>query len=224
MCEPWSPEWKQEQLDNLYRDWSKCVGCTLHRERACVVFGEGNPDADIVIVGSSPGPAEDESGRPFVGRSGDYINSLLGALGVVREDIYITNVVMCMPPDNRDPTKLERDTCRARLLEQIYLIDPMGLILMGSVAMKSLAGSRHKSVEASIKDLRLTEVEIPGRRFPIKYDAVITYHPAHILRNDIIDPKTGSWREKGPSDRTFKAVNQMAELVELLNNQYNTLR
>jgi len=112
----WSPQWKHQQLESLRAEWEYCQACpTLAECRRKVVFGSGAADADVMFIGEAPGEEEDATGYPFVGRSGQLLNALLRTVQVDRESVYVTNTVLCHPPENRDPLKTEKDACYDRL-------------------------------------------------------------------------------------------------------------
>jgi DNA polymerase len=136
-----------------------------------VVFGDGDPEADVVFVGEAPGQHEDEQGVPFVGRSGQLLDRLLGEIGLERTEVYIANVVKCRPPENRDPRPDEIDACKAYLSEQLRLIDPKVVVTLGNFSSKLLL-----KTETGITRLRGTAYEWWGRRL------VPTFHPAAALR------------------------------------------
>jgi uracil-DNA glycosylase len=149
-----------------------CQACPLSRGRATVVFGEGNALASIALVGEGPGADEDRLGRPFVGRAGALLDELLAEAGLPRAAIYITNVVKCRPPRNRDPASEEVEACAPWLREQLHLIRPRVLVSLGKIATQALTGQA-----GSIGRLR-------GQRLQHEERAVIpTYHPAYLLRN-----------------------------------------
>ena len=129
---------KKEQLAHLQKQYHDCSRCpALCANRTQVVFGVGNPDAcKIVIIGEAPGKREDELGEPFVGRSGQVLDSLLVDIGVAREEAYITNTILCRPPENRNPSPEELANCRARLEEHIRILDPKVVITLGNFATK----------------------------------------------------------------------------------------
>ena len=168
-------QFKQELLDALYEPYKKCVQCPLgFLGRTQVVFGEGNPDADLLFIGEAPGRDEDIQGRPFVGRSGQLLNRALTLVGIERSSVYITNIVKCRPPNNRAPLPIESTTCMDILLsKQLKIIRPRIICTLGSIALNSLINT-----PLSISKSRGT---------PIPYqDGIIiipTYHPAYILRN-----------------------------------------
>src|SRR5437870_4631307 len=118
--------YKQELLDKLYAPYKKCMECPLgNLGRTHVVFGEGNPDADLMFIGEGPGKEEDEQGRPFVGRSGKLLNHIFEIIGIHRKNVFITNIVKCRPPNNRKPLPIESNTCKSiLLLNQIKIIRP----------------------------------------------------------------------------------------------------
>lgn len=167
-------KFKQDLLDALYAPYKKCVQCPLgFLGRKNVVFGDGNPDADLLFIGEAPGKDEDLQGKPFVGRSGQLLNKALTLVGIERSSVYITNIVKCRPPNNRVPLPLETSTCmNLFLFNQIKIIRPRIICTLGSIALNSLLG----------KPSPITKVR--GTR--IEYQDMIlipTYHPAYILRN-----------------------------------------
>jgi uracil-DNA glycosylase len=165
---------KQQLLDELYRPYRHCMMCPLGSlGRTHVVFGEGNPDAKLMLIGEAPGAQEDKEGRPFVGRSGKLLTRTLESLGVQRKDIFITNIVKCRPPNNRPPTKLESDTCKELLLfKQIKIIEPKVICTLGSVAINSLLNDSFKITQVHGKIKKWQNIVL-----------LPTYHPAYILRN-----------------------------------------
>lgn len=159
------------RLDELRAEALACTTCRLSEERTQVVFGDGNPEADVVFVGEAPGQREDERGVPFVGRSGQLLDQLLGEVGLERRDVYIANVVKCRPPSNRDPRPDEIEACKGYLSEQLRLIDPKVVVTLGNFASKLLL-----KTEAGITRVRGTAYEWWGRYL------VPTFHPAAALR------------------------------------------
>jgi DNA polymerase len=159
-----------------------CTECSLAEGRTNVVFGAGSPDADVLIVGEGPGQKEDELGLPFVGRSGQLLDKLLGEIDLAREDVYIANVVKCRPPRNRDPRPDEIDSCKGYIRRQIELIDPKVVLTLGNFSMKLLLGT-----STGITRMRGRAYEWWGRFL------IPTFHPAAALRggdrvtNDIRD-------------------------------------
>jgi DNA polymerase len=150
-----------------------CSRCKLHRlGRRQVVFGVGNPNADLMFVGEGPGADEDIQGEPFVGRAGQLLTKIIEAIDLRREDVYIANVVKCRPPQNRNPEPDEVEQCEPFLFRQIEAIKPKVIVALGKLAAQSL--------------LRTTDpiTRIRGREFKYR-DAILipTYHPAYLLRN-----------------------------------------
>jgi DNA polymerase len=150
-----------------------CPRCRLAASRTQVVFGEGNPAAEVVVVGEAPGQEEDRTGRPFVGRAGKLLDLLLASVGLPREQVYICNVLKCRPPENRNPLPDEVAACTTSWLHrQLEQIGPRVLVAVGKFAAQVLAGS-----EESIGRLR-------GRVFDYRgTPLVVTYHPAYLLRS-----------------------------------------
>lgn len=149
-----------------------CRACELAARRNSVVFGEGNPDADIMFVGEGPGAEEDAQGRPFVGAAGQLLDRILAASGLKREEVYISNVVKCRPPGNRIPTPEEAKSCSKFLAEQIRLIQPSIIVALGATAAKALVDP----------EARITKIR--GNWF-LKDGVWImpTFHPAALLRD-----------------------------------------
>ncbi len=131
---------RREALVTVFREASVCTKCALSESRSRVVFGAGNADADLIFVGEAPGAEEDRQGLPFVGRSGALLDTMLGEIGMSRDDVFIANVLKCRPPENRDPKPEEIETCRPYLLRQIELIEPAVICTLGNFATKLLSG------------------------------------------------------------------------------------
>ena len=160
-----------------------CTRCPLHKQgRKQIVFGVGNPDADIMFVGEAPGADEDEQGEPFVGRAGQLLNNMIKAMGIQREDVYIANVIKCRPPGNRTPEPAECEVCSPFLLKQIDVIKPKVIVALGAVASRSLLG-----LNQPMNQLRGQWHDFKG------YPLAVTYHPAYLLR----DPrqKAAAWQD-----------------------------
>ncbi len=161
-------------LDELATRARSCTRCPLARGRTTVVFGEGSATARLMVVGEGPGEQEDLQGRPFVGRSGELLDRLLGEeAGLDRAQVYIANVVKCRPPGNRDPRPDEIATCRPYLDDQVSLIAPRVVLTLGNFATRALLGT-----SAGIGSLR-------GRCYPFAHGSVLvpTFHPAAALRS-----------------------------------------
>jgi uracil-DNA glycosylase family 4 len=158
-------------LEEAALEAAGCTLCRLANGRTQVVYGVGDPHADLMFIGEGPGFHEDRQGEPFVGAAGQLLNRLLAEIGLRRDDVYIANVVMCRPPNNRDPYPDEIDTCSPYLREQIALVDPHVIVTLGNFATRYLLER-----QVSISRVR-------GQRFPIEGRLVIpTFHPAAILR------------------------------------------
>lgn len=163
---------RASQLQALAAEAADCTRCGLSSGRTNVVFGYGDPDAALMIVGEGPGQHEDEQGLPFVGRSGQLLDQLLAEIDLRREEnVYIGNVVKCRPPGNRDPRQEEIDACKRYLREQLRLVDPKVVVTLGNFSSKLLLRT-----ETGITKLRGTAYEWWGRFL------VPTFHPAAALR------------------------------------------
>jgi uracil-DNA glycosylase len=158
-------------LQEAAHEASDCTKCRLSGGRTQVVYGTGNPDADLMFIGEGPGYYEDKQGEPFVGAAGQLLNRMLEEIGVRRADVRITNVILCRPPGNRDPMPDEVETCTPWLREQIALVDPRVIVTLGNFATRFMLD---KPVSIS---------RVRGQRFPLEGRTVIpTFHPAAILR------------------------------------------
>ena len=160
-----------------------CLKCDLGKTRKKFVFGVGDFNASLLLVGEAPGEQEDLSGEPFVGRAGKLLDKMLSAINRSREnDVFICNVLKCRPPDNRDPSKEEISKCEPYLVNQIDLIQPKLIVALGRVAGKTLLG-----VDNSLKDMRNTIHSYHGTNL------IVTYHPAALLRNS--NWKPDAWND-----------------------------
>jgi DNA polymerase len=164
----------KETLEELRKQVADCTRCPLHKERNNAVFGEGRWDAPIMIIGEGPGAREDQLGRPFVGRAGKLLDQLLAPQGLSRTDnVFIANIVKCRPPHNRVPHKVEIATCFSYLTQQINMVDPRIIVLLGATAVKAYYG-----------ELRQNMGEIRGQWSGQEGRLVMpTYHPAAVFRN-----------------------------------------
>ncbi|HWR14442.1 MAG TPA: uracil-DNA glycosylase [Terriglobales bacterium] len=171
----------------IREDIGECTRCKLHAQgRKQIVFGVGNPTADLMFVGEGPGADEDEQGEPFVGRAGQLLNKMIEAMGLQREQVYIANVVKCRPPGNRTPERDETETCSPFLFRQIDVIKPKAIVALGAVAAKSLLG------------LNDTMANMRGHWYDYRGTQLrVTYHPAYLLR----DP-----RQKGEAWKDLQEV------------------
>lgn len=186
-------------LKIIREDLGDCTRCPLHKQgRKQIVFGVGNPEAELMFVGEGPGADEDEKGEPFVGRAGQLLNNMIKAMGITREQVYIANIVKCRPPGNRQPEREECETCSPFLMRQIAVIKPKVIVALGATAAKTLL-----AMNSSMMQLR-------GRFYDFKPAGVksndptwngcklaVTYHPAFLLR----DP-----RQKGEAWKDLQMV------------------
>ncbi len=166
------PVRKQSGLEEVRAELGDCRRCPLHRTRHRLVFGEGNPEAELVFVGEAPGADEDAQGRPFVGRAGQLLTKIIGAMGLKREEVYICNILKCRPPGNRNPQPEEIAACEPFLIRQLEAIRPRVICALGTFAAHTLLKS-----EAPISVLRGRFHSYQG--IPL----MPTYHPAYLLRN-----------------------------------------
>ena len=163
---------KSETLEQLNDMICNCTNCVLHKGRNKFVFGSGNPNADIMVIGEGPGAEEDKQGLPFVGRAGQLLTDILKAIKFSREEVYIGNIVKCRPPDNRTPLPEEMETCIPYLQKQIELIKPKLILCLGLTAAKGLLKKKE-----SLTALRGQVFEYEGIK------TMVTFHPAALLRN-----------------------------------------
>ena len=161
-----------DTLENIRAYIGDCQRCKLCQGRNKIVFGDGNPRADLVFVGEGPGRDEDMQGLPFVGRAGKLLTQMIEAMGLARQDVYIANVVKCRPPENRLPEKDEIETCSPFLMRQLDVIRPKVIVCLGNCASQTLIGTNK-----SISHFRGQWFDFRGARL------IATYHPAYLLRN-----------------------------------------
>jgi len=173
---------KDDTLPKIREDLGDCTRCKLHKGRHKLVFGDGNPKAQLVFVGEGPGADEDAQGLPFVGRAGKLLTQMIEAMGLQRKDVYICNVVKCRPPENRTPEPDEVEMCSPYLLRQIDAINPKVLVCLGAVAAKTLLETTR-----GISQFRGEWLEWRGRKL------MATYHPAYLLRNP--PAKADVWKD-----------------------------
>jgi len=189
-------------LEELAKRVEDCHRCPLAAGRTRVVFGEGDPHADLMFVGEGPGEVEDNTGRPFVGPAGQLLTKILEAVDIKREEVYITNVVKCRPPGNRIPTRKEVDTCWEWLAAQIALIQPKIIVTLGNAATQKFLG-RPEGV-----------TQLRGRFFNWKggIEVFPMFHPSFLLRNP--SKKKGS-----PKYLTWQDIKTVKERLSLLRSQ-----
>jgi uracil-DNA glycosylase len=169
---PAAPRKERETLEEIRADLGDCHRCFLAGGRKTIVFGQGNPHAELVFVGEGPGADEDEQGLPFVGRAGQLLNRMIQLAGMKREDTYICNIVKCRPPGNRVPEKDEIEACSPFLFRQIQSIRPRLVCCLGAPAVRTLLG-----IKEGITKIRGQFYDFAGTK------ALATVHPAYILRN-----------------------------------------
>ncbi|MFT4516463.1 MAG: uracil-DNA glycosylase family 4 [Gammaproteobacteria bacterium] len=165
---------ENNNLASLDEVVKKCKKCNLHKTRKNTVFGEGDPGSNIMIIGEAPGREEDEIGRPFIGRAGKLLNEFLKSIGLNRDLVFIVNTIKCRPPENRDPETVEINACSDYLDQQINIIKPKVLVLLGKIAANRLLGE-----DIPMSELRLKKFFIDKYDIPI----IVFYHPAYILRS-----------------------------------------
>ncbi len=171
-------------LDELKLTVSNCTQCELHRTRTQTVFGVGHPAAEWLIIGEAPGADEDRLGEPFVGRAGQLLTSMLRAMGLAREEVFIANILKCRPPNNRDPQANEINSCSSYLRQQIELIQPKIILVVGRIAAQSLL-----NVDTPIGKMRGKKFTYQDTNIPV----VATYHPAYLLRSP--QQKRSAWED-----------------------------
>jgi uracil-DNA glycosylase len=169
---------RREALAAYAAGTSGCTKCRLAAGRTQVVFGVGDPNADLMFVGEAPGFHEDKQGYPFVGQAGKLLDQLLGGIGLTRDDVYIANVLKCRPPGNRDPQPDEIESCEPHLFRQLELIRPRVVATLGNFATKLLSGKSHGITRVHG---RPQETTLGGRRvtlYPLYHPAAALYTPA----------------------------------------------
>ncbi|HXP81657.1 MAG TPA: uracil-DNA glycosylase [Verrucomicrobiae bacterium] len=163
---------ENDTLERIREDLGECTRCRLHKQRNKIVFGAGNPRAELVFVGEGPGHDEDVQGLPFVGRAGKLLTQMIEAMGLTREQVYICNVVKCRPPENRKPEDDEVATCSPYLYRQLDVIAPKAIVCLGGTAAQELLKTKD-----SISRYRGTWFDFRNTKL------LATYHPAYLLRN-----------------------------------------
>lgn len=187
------PEDRDAQLRVILDDIGpNCQRCKLAKQgRKQIVFGTGDPHAELMFVGEGPGADEDAQGLPFVGRAGQLLNNMIGAMGLRREQVYIANIVKCRPPGNRTPERDECDTCSPFLMRQINVIRPKVIVALGATAAKNLLGMNDSMATMRGRFYDFSPPSDGGEPFECKL--AVTYHPAFLLR----DPrqKKEAWKD-----------------------------
>ena len=172
ICDNSKIETTNTSLFDFYNSIKNCTKCSLSDTRENVVFGTGNPNAEIVIVGEAPGKNEDLQGKPFVGRGGKLLDKILNSIKLDRQDVFILNVLKCRPPKNRDPLSDEIEKCEPYLKKQLQIINPKLIIALGRISAMTLL-----KIKDSLKNMRNQVHQYEG------IDLIVTYHPAALLRN-----------------------------------------
>jgi uracil-DNA glycosylase family 4 len=184
-----------QELRAIREDIGDCTRCRLAKQgRKQIVFGVGNPNAELMFIGEAPGADEDLQGEPFVGRAGQLLNNMIKAMGLEREQVYIANIIKCRPPNNRTPERDECETCSPFLMRQIATIKPKAIVALGAVAAKtllaindSMSNLRGRWYEFRPAGVRSNDPNWTGAKL------AVTYHPAFLLR----DPrqKKEAWKD-----------------------------
>lgn len=190
---------KVNQLNILKEQVTKCEICPLLQGRTQTVFGHGNPDAHLMIVGEAPGRDEDLAGVPFVGKAGQLLNNIIKACGWTREELYIANILCCRPPNNRNPSSEEAANCRPFLLSQIELVQPKIILCLGRIASYYLCGDEKPFEELTMAHFRRIKIkEWNGMK------VFFTYHPSFLLRNP--SAKEEVWLDLQPVIKELRRV------------------
>lgn len=175
---------KSRTLSEIRCVCEQCRACDLHKTRSNLVFGDGNPTAEIMLIGEAPGADEDATGTPFVGRSGKLLNEFFRAAGLDRsKQIYIANTIKCRPPQNRVPTHEEKIACRVYLNAQISIVKPKIILMCGSTAAKSFIDEEFKISQIRGKWLNVIE----------NTDSMVIFHPSYLLRNHSLEQGSPRW-------------------------------
>lgn len=170
----------QKDISQLRKKYENCKKCKLWEGRIKFVYGAGNPDARLMLIGEAPGANENVQGKPFVGRAGQLLTKMLAAINIKREDVFITNVVKCRPPGNRNPMEDEIEACSFYLKEQLEIIKPEYILILGRVAANALL-----KLNLPLKTYRQKTYKINNAK------VYVTYHPSALLRNP--DLKKSAW-------------------------------
>jgi len=184
---------KNELLEIVKEELKDCRRCKLYKERNHIVFGEGNEDARLMLIGEAPGHEEDLQGRPFVGAAGHLLDNMLKAINLSRREVYIANIVKCRPPHNRKPERDEIEACKPFLLKQIDIIKPSIICTLGSIATQTLLETK-----TPITKLRGHIYDFSGIKL------IPTFHPAYLLRNPY--QKKGAWEDLKLIEEIYKGL------------------
>jgi DNA polymerase len=209
-----SKEDRLGRLNILKSAAAQCTACNLHTGRTNSVFADGNPNADILIIGEGPGQQEDETGLPFVGRSGKLLTELIEETGLSRQnDTYICNIVKCRPPNNRAPKANEMATCSDFLIQQIQLVQPKFIILVGSTAVKGILNTKTgiTKIRGQWFHTSLNGALVKGAL------AMPVFHPAYLLRNPSNETGKPKWLMRQDLLTLKQALNNLPNLPEATN-------
>ena len=183
---------RRTALEEIAAEVRVCTNCRLHQTRTKAVPGEGDPDTEVVFVGEGPGFNEDREGRPFIGRAGDLLVKMLASIGWRREDVFITNVVKCRPPDNRDPQPDEIAACAPYLRRQLEVLDPAVVVTLGRFSMGTfMPGARISQAHGTVRPVD----PATGARAALVF---AMYHPAAALRTPAIERESLRRHRRGP--------------------------
>lgn len=190
-------ETTKQSLKEIQNVCEQCKACDLHKTRSHVVFSDGNPAADIMLIGEAPGADEDATGTPFVGRAGKLLNEMLEAAGFSRKnDFYICNTIKCRPPQNRQPEREEKAACEIYLKAQISLVKPKIILLCGATAASSFIDEEFKITQIRGKWLNIFD----------GIDSMVILHPSYLLRNHSEDQGSPRWFTKRDLDTVKKKL------------------
>lgn len=222
---------QEQRLLAMQQAWSQCQGCMLSNARKNMVFGEGNPDANLLIIGEAPGATEDDTGRPFMGSAGNLLEYFIAwtAVGpqfqlleewsadstfdISREhfsckNIFYTNIVGCRPPENRNPTPKEIEACRPRLLETIYTVDPTLIITVGGLAAEALT---RKKISITALRGQIFDCQLPGRLIDVTYPVLAVLHTSYLLRQNDFN------QDGGTADKTYQDFVRAMHIIDEFN-------
>jgi DNA polymerase len=183
--------------DALQQQVASCTRCDLHRTRTQTVFGVGNRNADWLVIGEAPGAEEDRRGEPFVGRAGQLLDAMLAAIDLDRSRAYIANILKCRPPNNRDPLAHEVACCEPYLQQQIALIQPRLMLVVGRIAAQNLL-----KTDEPLARLRGRVHRYGERQTPL----IVTYHPAYLLRTPA--DKRKAWEDLKLAVRIYRELDK----------------
>lgn len=204
-------EKKYGLLEELVEEWHTCERCGLCETRNTVIFGEGDPDAKLMIVGEAPSESDDAEGNPFSGRSGELLDKFLRSFGSSRDEVFITNAVGCRPSKdgkNRPPTAKEVGACKERLHRTIEIVDPVVLLLLGGTATKALVkGVRSITSVANNPAVPRLDVITKGQCIEVTRTAFATFHPSYLLKHS-------QEVEGSPMHRSFETWGKAFALVD----------